>query len=164
MKFLSWLVLIAVGFFTAQLVLNTYTVSDLPTLARILPISGAAVCVPLWKFYDNLRKLREHSELNKKELREVNYKIMSNVRKTLFNMIYLMLGAAILTIALLTFADPKHTPLAITSLSIYSFTAIGILANVLHNIKEIELYENQLAMRKKKKETAENLLKKMKSE
>lgn len=163
MKFLSWLVLIAVGYFTAQFVLNTYTVCDLPTLARFLPIGGFAVCVPVWKFYDNLRKLREHSELNKKELREVNYKIMSNVRKTLFNMGYLMLGAAILTITLLTLADPKYTPLAITVLSIYSFTAIGILANVLFNIKEIEQYESQLAMRKKARETAENLLKKMKS-
>lgn len=164
MKFLSWLVLIAAGFFTAQLVLNTYTVSDLPTLAKFLPIGGAAVCVPVWKFYDNLRKLREHSELNKKDLREVNYKIISNVRKILFNMIYLMLGAFLLPIALLTSTDPKYIHLAITSLSIYSFTAIGILANVLYNIKEIEQYENHLAMRKKARETAENLLKKMRSE
>lgn len=163
MKYLSWLVLIAAGYYTAQLLLDTYIICDLPTLARFLPISGAAVCVPIWKFYDSIRKLREHSELNKRELREVAFKITSNIRKILFNMTYLMLGASLLTIALLTLTDPKYTPFAVTALSIYSFTAIGILINALYNIKEIEKYENKLAMRKKNRETAENLLKNMKS-
>lgn len=162
MRYPSWIVLIIVGYFMANIVLDAYTIETLPSLVRLIAIAGIPVCAPIWKLFDNLRKLRDHDELNKQELREVAYRITNNVRLMFFNMIYLLVGSVVIFIVLYTLQDAKYLDWALRALFIYIFTALGILVNTIYNIKEIETFENMLAFRKNKVNNSKKLLKQMK--
>ena len=162
MKFLSWLVLGAAGYFLADLILGKHTLQTIPNLLRFVPLVGIPVCAPIWKLYDNLRKIREHDELSKKEFREVAFKVENNVRKMFFNMCYLLIGSPLLVLMLLTIDEPNHIVWLLKGLSVFILTSLGILANTIFNLKEIEAFETMLAKRKNNRTRSKELLKQMK--
>ncbi|WP_311567245.1 hypothetical protein [Photobacterium arenosum] len=51
---------------------------------------------------------------------------------------------------------------AIKAFSVFLFTAAGVLANTVYNMREIESFENYLAVRKSKKAHGKKLLEEMK--
>lgn len=161
MKLLSWLVLALVGYSTAKYVLSS-GLSDISTVLKIISPVGVLLCAPLWKLYDNLKKVRDNDELSKSEFREVAYKIELNVRKILFNISYMLIVGVIINISTYLLLSVDKIRILFVIAVIFLFTCIGIFANAIYNIKELENYENILFERKNAKKRSAEILDRMK--
>lgn len=155
------LCLILLGGAVGEIVFHLIGPDVFMTQVRFMSVLFGIFLAPVWALYSDLKKLKDHGEVNRRQAREIDYRVDKGLRRLTIMAVMFLVSAVLIVSAGLWPKDPAVVSWFAKLVGAVVFLSFGFVLNVLYNMRELSRFETKLARAKQDKDGADKLLERL---